>query len=88
MKVSNEPINKEDFNKWLEIFKNTSGRFTSDPIIYNDVVRVSYTFTDFEDYQRLNESFERATTEIVELNSSILKKITRKINGITKRIFK
>jgi len=84
MKVSNEPINKEDFNKWLEIFKKTSGRFTSDPIIYDDVVRVSYTFIDFEDYQRLNESFERATTEIVEVNSGFLKKIARKIGGILK----
>lgn len=84
MKVSNEPINKEDFNKWLEIFKKTSGRFTSDPIIYDDDVRVSYTFIDFEDYQRLNESFERATTEIVEVNSGFLKKIARKIGGILK----
>ena len=82
MYISNDPIPKEKFAQWFEIFSSTSGRFTSGVMEYKDHVRVSYTFNDPDDYRVLNEAYARITTPIVEVQSPWWKRLVRRVKAL------
>ena len=79
MEIS-EYIPKENFNKWMAVFKNTSGRFLCNPCHqYSKDVYVRYTFNDSDDYQYLNDNYKRLITNIRETKRSWIKKMLIKL---------
>ena len=79
MKTYNDPIPKEKFNQWYELFCNVSGRFILEPVECNNVIRVSYTFNDINDYTVLHEGYRRLTTNITETKSSWFKRLGKRL---------
>ena len=79
MEIS-EYIPKENFNKWMTVFMNTSGRFLCNPCYkYSKDVYVRYTFNNNDDCQYLNDNYKRLTTNIRDTKRSWIKKMLIKL---------
>lgn len=67
-------IPREHFNKWYELFKQSTGRLLCNPID-GPRVYVRYAFDDMDSYAELQRNYQRLTTDIVETKRSFWKKL-------------
>ena len=72
-------IPREKFNLWYSLFKKRSGRLIGNPIDGNNVY-VNYRFDNIGDCNDFEREYNRLTTNIVEKNRGLFKKIKARLN--------
>ena len=77
--IVSDYIPRENFNKWMSIFKGTSGYFLNKPFDCSGSVHVRYTFVNADDYKRLNDGYRRLTTNITEVKRNWFGKVKAKL---------
>lgn len=80
--TASDHIPREDFNKWLLIFKGYGGRFTSEPVIGVKYISVTYEFAIASDYGRFIDAYRMATATYVEVTPSRLKRFKQWIKKL------